>query len=299
MAGSKRLNRNVRIAIICSLTVAALALLFVTVIYIHEKEASSDVASYLEEPPDEAGYVDVAVKVISADLSRETMEVEMEFLAMGDLVGEDNQLKQDTTVSVLAPGLREDQVLPAGEFVGYMGGTVVLSGNVSDYPWDRHEGQIFIEVNAPDASGAEQVVPTRLKFYGALPGLDINFTPGPVEDEARELQVAIIRSTVTTAAVCFSILLIWILIATVVSMVVMVLLGHDLQLMMFAFFGTLLFAMTSFRNALPGTPPMGVLSDYLAFFWGYAVAIIALGILTVIWLRRLPSRSELEEKKSG
>lgn len=48
---------------------------------------------------------------------------------------------------------------------------------------------------------------------------------------------------------------------------------------------------------LPGTPPMGVLSDYLAFFWGYAVAIVALGILTITWLRRLPPKSVLEDKE--
>ena len=46
---------------------------------------------------------------------------------------------------------------------------------------------------------------------------------------------------------------------------------------MLAFFGTLLFGLTAFRNALPGAPPAGTFSDYLAFFWAYAVVIVAIG----------------------
>ena len=95
------------------------------------------------------------------------------------------------------------------------------------------------------------------------------------------------RSTVTSVVVYFSILLTWVLIASVVGMTLAVLFGgRKTEISMVAFFTTLLFAMTAFRNALPGAPPMGAASDYLAFFWGFAVAIVAVGVMSVVWLLR-------------
>jgi hypothetical protein len=41
---------------------------------------------------------------------------------------------------------------------------------------------------------------------------------------------------------------------------------------------------------------MGVLSDYAAFFWGYLIAIVGIGVLTVTWVRRLPRGGK---KKDG
>jgi hypothetical protein len=96
----------------------------------------------------------------------------------------------------------------------------------------------------------------------------------------RQLDVAVARSTVTTVVVYFSIVLTWILITSVVGMTFAVAIrGRRVEIRMIACFGMLLFAMTAFRNSLPRAPPMGTFSDYLAFFWGYAVAIIAIVVL--------------------
>jgi hypothetical protein len=43
------------------------------------------------------------------------------------------------------------------------------------------------------------------------------------------------------------------------------------------------------RNALPGSPPIGALNDFLAFFWTEGIVALALiGVLVAYAVRRLP-----------
>jgi len=53
-----------------------------------------------------------------------------------------------------------------------------------------------------------------------------------------------------------------------------------------AFCAALLFAFPAIRNAQPFAPTMGVLSDYLGFFWAESIVAISLIIKLNIWLRR-------------
>jgi hypothetical protein len=52
------------------------------------------------------------------------------------------------------------------------------------------------------------------------------------------------------------------------------------------FLAALLFAFPAVRNSLPGAPPIGVLTDYAAFFWGEALVAAALLLLLFGWTRR-------------
>jgi hypothetical protein len=274
--------------------VLCLVLTFMAVIVVYRTETKSDVAKFSEKVPKATGYLDVSIKVNSVDLIQNTMTLQTQVLPKGDLVDAKRELKQDVTISWLAFGLRETQTINAGETGDYFSSQVDLNGTVSDYPWDKHTADSTISFEQPGPGGQSKGLPARMQFFGSLPGFNLNARAAMSEGGAvQKVDMWVARSSITKVVVVFSIALIWVLIATVVSMVVSVSVrGHQLQLAMFAFFGTLLFAMTAFRNALPGTPPMGVLSDYLAFFWGYTVAIIAIGVLTVTYLVRLPKKGE-------
>ena len=50
-----------------------------------------------------------------------------------------------------------------------------------------------------------------------------------------------------------------------------------------------LFALTAFRNAAPGAPPIGSLIDYLAFFWAELVIAICLVVTVVAGVRAEPA----------
>jgi hypothetical protein len=56
-----------------------------------------------------------------------------------------------------------------------------------------------------------------------------------------------------------------------------------------SFLAALLFAFPAVRNALPGSPPIGSLNDFLAFFWTEGIVALALvALLIAFCVRRLP-----------
>ena len=288
-----------------AVTIAAVAIvtalgLFVVMGVLHDKTIASDVAELNEPVPDDApGYLDVRVKMVALDLNAETVGLKLECVPKGSyLVDEYGQLKRTLTLTVgeSAAGMEKTKILSPGAKGGVTTINLSLDGNVADYSWDRHTTSLWLSA-ASSIKGKiydPDVTPIRVQAYGAWPGLDIAFrAPADIGDGERQLDVAVARSTVTTIVVCFSIVLVWTLIAIVAGMTCAVAIGgRRAEISSIAFFGMLLFAMTAFRNSLPGAPPMGTFSDYLAFFWGYAVAIIAIGVLAGVWLWRPPSKNE-------
>ena len=278
--------------------VAAIVGLALTMAVLHDRSMAADVTQ-LDQPVPASVlyYVDVLVKIVAVDLNKETVGIQLEVVPKGDsLVDPESGILKNALLvktGVSASGIGQTQVIPAGDPGGIMTVSLDLDGNVEEYPWDRHATTLWVSVwrQAKGFDSEPQYV--RFQGYGAWPGLHVDLRPGASPDwdlggdSPWELKVAMTRSTITTVVVYFSILLTWVLIASVVGMTLAVLLGgRKTEIGMVAFFTTLLFAMTAFRNALPGAPPMGAASDYLAFFWGFAVAIVAVGVMSGVWLLR-------------
>jgi hypothetical protein len=59
---------------------------------------------------------------------------------------------------------------------------------------------------------------------------------------------------------------------------------------MFSWLAALLFAMVPLRSAMPGAPPIGALSDVLAFFWAEMLIALSLVLIVFTWLRRPGAR---------
>jgi hypothetical protein len=287
---------------IAAVAIAAALGLFMVMGVLHDKTVASDIAQFDEPVPEKAaGYLDVRVKIVALDLNRETVGLQLVCIPKGDYLVGGEGLKRTLVITAggLASGMGTSKTISPGD-PGGIGGIIMvdldLDGNVADYPWDRHTTSLWLSAHAyiKGKNFDWEIVPIRLQAYGAWPGLDIAFrAPDAGEAHTRQLDIAVARSTITTVVVCFSILLTWILIAVVVGMTGAVALGgRKAEISSIALFGMLLFAMTAFRNSLPGAPPMGAFSDYLAFFWGYAVAIVAIGVLSGVWLWRSPSKNE-------
>ena len=290
------------IVTIVALVIAAAIGLVVAMEVLQDKTVASDVVTFSEPVPKGGTYLEVFVKIVALDLNKETVGLELECIPKGAMATKGGKLRYPTTLTlgVSEAGTQKTEILPFHATGGIFTVELDLTGNVAEYPRDRHTTILWLsaeaQVNVPEP------VPIRLQVYGAWPGLDINATASASDwsvewNGPRRLDIAVIRSTVTTIVVYFSIVLTWILIASVVGMTYAVAVrGRRAQIEMVAYFATLLFALTAFRDSLPGAPPMGALSDYLAFFWGYAAAIIAVGVLSGVWLWR---RSPNDEHKSG
>ncbi|MHB8895620.1 MAG: DUF4436 family protein [Candidatus Geothermincolia bacterium] len=284
-------RRKVAIAVIAVVGVGLFACLYVAAIAAYHKETNSRTALLDQKPPATPNYMEVQVKVVAVDLVKESMDLRIGFDPNGNLADDEGELTQDMHLLSSSSTGGMDRLLPKDQFISPTDMTIEMTGTTSDYPWDKHEGQLVMILSGPRVDGRLQPVPTRIVFFGSLPGLDLDAAMAKESSpEETVIDIQVQRSTVVKVVVPFSMGLLWVLTATVVAMVVAVMLGNKIEMVMFPFIGTILFSMVAFRNALPGAPPIGAESDYLAFFWGYALSVLALLALTITWLRRLPRK---------
>lgn len=204
--------------------------------------------------------------------------------------------------------------------------TLDMEGIVTDYPFDEHEAalelyltkvetkevvqnevvQTVISNGAPPIADTLAVADTLkavttavkeedqlevnlfTKFYGSLPGFKLDATLDKLSKGNLTLvNLTVHRFSTIVIIVIFAMALMWMITLTVMLMLLSVVLRErKIEFGMFAFMAGFLFSFVAFRNAMPGVPPIGTLSDYLAFFWGYALLSLSLIVLTITWLIR-------------
>ena len=129
-----------------------------------------------------------------------------------------------------------------------------------------------------------------VEMRGSVAGLrlDTEYAKESTPDHAI-IDINIQRATTAVFFSVFIMIAMWALVIGVISLVYRVFAGHrKIEISMFSFLGALLFAFPALRNSQPGTPPIGTLSDFIAFFW--AEVIVALALLSVVlrWIIRGP-----------
>lgn len=298
--GIKRLTLTLAVAGVAVALAVAVVLVMTA---LHEAGKAADVVA-IDETQVERDYpagVIVRAKLMEVDLDREVVTLELELVPVGsDLFDPETMALRDRLSVRIGdgsnPGIGQTMVIAAGDQGATVPVELDLDGNVADYPRDVHDGHLLlIAFREPADGGRPGDLPIILQAVGAWPGLDVDFTtPASQYDTAqlaaRELDLTVRRSHATATVVYFAIALTWVLIITVIGMTMSVALGQrEPQLVMLAFFGTLLFGLTQFRNELPGAPPAGAFSDYLAFYWAYGVVIVAVGVIGGLWLYRRSS----------
>jgi hypothetical protein len=164
----------------------------------------------------------------------------------------------------------------------------IYEGEPMDYPFDKHSAELSFAFQG--AGGGNESVPVAVELRGSVAGLRID-TEYAKENTPEHAVIDINLERASTARFfsIFIMIAMWALVGGVVFLVFRVLAGHrKIEISMFSFLGALLFAFPALRNSQPGTPPIGTLSDFLAFFW--AEVIIALSLLSVVicWLVRGP-----------
>ncbi|MFJ8628369.1 DUF4436 family protein [Kitasatospora sp. NPDC093550] len=169
------------------------------------------------------------------------------------------------------------------------------NGTVTDYPFDLHH--FALSLAAADPAGA---VPVGVVFVDADPFFVVHPTSTPNAAGA-----TILRGGVTRARSTF--ILAWFMIAAMWALALAVLAGAEVlhrgrQGVVWPSLGWMaatLFALIGMRNAAPGSPPIGSLIDYVAFFW--AEGIIAASLtFTVVTCTRVERRKRAEaEAASG
>jgi hypothetical protein len=270
------------------LLVLAGAYIFVLCAY---KNEGDNRAAFLEADTQKAGEnrIDVSGRIVTADPLKGDVMVRLEFTPHGSLAsGEGGALARDLELYVASATGKNLHEFKKGKRMNPVEAVVeIYEGEPMDYPFDNHTAELSFAFQSP---GGNESVPVAVEMRGSVAGLriDTEYAKENAPDHA-VIDISIERAMTARFFSIFIMIAMWALTIGVIFLVFRVFAGHrKIEISMFSFLGALLFAFPALRNSQPGTPPIGTLSDFLAFFW--AEVIIALSLLSVVlcWLIRGP-----------
>lgn len=149
--------------------------------------------------------------------------------------------------------------------------------------------------SSADPLAGLQELPISVALYAALPNvdmaIDLSGTSGSADPNIAEAVITIHRAITIVGFAVFVMVIFWVIaIAIVLQAVAIASRGREPEPDTMGYMAALLFAFPFMRDALPGTPPVGTLSDFLSFFWAEALVAIALIATLISWLRRPTGR---------
>ena len=160
------------------------------------------------------------------------------------------------------------------------------------YPFDSHRTklQFFVqrETVTPDGPSLKTVPAELDSKLCSFEGYKVTLTPGKNHSPSFvDLTVGLYR-TIPIKCYCVFISLLMLFVSGSAARMTIKRLNSKTapEVGEFAFCAALLFAFPAIRNTQPFVPPMGVLSDYLGFFWAESAAAISLIVQVEIWLKR-------------
>jgi hypothetical protein len=240
--------------------------------------------------------IDVTGRIVTADPMKGDVVVRLEFTPHGSLAsGDGGTLARDLDLYVSSATGKNVHEFKKGKRMNPVEAVVELyEGEPMDYPFDQHAAELSFFFEPSAAKGAEaggnESIPVAVEMRGSVAGLrlDTEYAKENTPDHA-VIDISIQRASTAVFFSVFIMIAMWALVIGVVSLVYRVFAGHrKIEIGMFSFLGALLFAFPALRNSQPGTPPIGTMSDFLAFFW--AEVIVALSLLAVVlrWIIRGP-----------
>lgn len=262
------------------------------------KNESNNRSAVLEADTAKAGEnrIDVTGRIVTADPIKGDVVVRFEFVPHGSFAsGDGGMLARDLDLYVSSATGKNVHEFKKGKRMNPVEAVVeIYDGEPMDYPFDSHSAQLSFFFEPAATKGAEpataEAIPMAVEMRGSVAGLrlDTEYAKENTPDHA-VIDIDIQRASTAIFFSVFIMIAMWSLVIGVLFLVFRVFAGHrKIEISMFSFLGALLFAFPALRNSQPGTPPIGTMSDFIAFFW--AEVIIALSLLSVVlrWIIRGP-----------
>lgn len=161
-------------------------------------------------------------------------------------------------------------------------------GNIRDYPLDRYVSVVTLAASERMQDGTEVSLPIHVTAWEGVLGFNVKGQVVSTQQSGElRLQFAIRR----TGAFSFFGIAIYaaMIVMTLCALIIggLVFIGvRRIEVTLAGALGAVIFALPALRQALPGTPPLGVRADVLVFFWAELGAIIALCLFVAAWARR-------------
>ena len=231
--------------------------------------------------------LEVNASIVAADPIRGIIKVELGFVPFGDLVaGQKRKLTRDILLHTNGVG-KADILLKKGHQVHPVEITLsLLDGDFGLYPIDKYTALLEIEAPVESAGGAPLPLIINFQSHNHQMHTDATLDPDSSINDVMLDLILVRPSTVVGFA--------WFMNAVIVSMGFAAALvtynvayrGKKFEASLMIWMGALLFVMPGIRNMMPGTPPMGSLTDFLVFFWVMALLALCLFIMVLTWSSR-------------
>ena len=233
----------------------------------------------------EPDRIDVYVTAQQVNAAQQQLQLSVDLVPRGTLAEDGGALAKPLSLFTSSP-TRAEIDFPAGRAISAQNLTVGLyGGTVSDYPFDGYNADVAFVAYQND-----RPVPISMTFSEIDPFFRIAAVGGGYQDSSAELNVHVSRAQGTKFLAVFMMIVMWALALSVLAGAwILVSRRRGLVWPALGWMAATLFALASMRNTAPGTPPIGCVLDYAAFFWAEsltAVGVVAVSVFGVLTERR-------------
>lgn len=250
-------------------------------LYLDEREGREQVHRLGEPRP--GGWVELGVSAEEVDTGGRQMTMYVVPVLHGAVATRFGSTGRDRSLRIMASSLSTTMLVVRPGHVPNPGLVKVEleQGPETDYPFDRYRASV-----SWSASSAGVSVPLVLAFNDADPFFTVNPRGIASADGALLLDARIRRSRSSLILALFMIAAMWALaLAVLGGAQVLIRKRQGLVWPALGWMAATLFALVGLRTAAPGSPPIGSLIDYVAFFWAEAIIAASLALAVVSGIR--------------
>jgi hypothetical protein len=211
--------------------------------------------------------VDLTASIIRVDASAGEMLLRLVVVPRGDLTTEGGLSPREDLEILSSAAITSDPYYPALERITPVDVSVALEGtDVTAYPLDRPSTTLEFS-----ARMGGELVPVDLTLVNrdSLFAASANSIEDP---DAAIVDVDLTRTpTIVTFAIFMMVAMWGLALAVVTACRHIIVRRRGLVWPALGWMAATMFAIVGFRNAAPGSPPIGSFIDYVAFFWAEAI----------------------------
>lgn len=187
-------------------------------------------------------------------------------------------------VAVGGAGLVDESFAAGGVMTPRTLPVALEGGDISQYPFDRYTALLGVRVLTGDGAP----IPSALVIGGSLHGYSVDVAqPMREPNGGNDLTINVSRGPATWMFAVFIMLLMWtVTILALWLTAKLILTDAVIDVPLISLFGVLLFSFTALRNAMPNSPALGALADFLSYFWCELMLGLALVALLFFRIRR-------------
>jgi uncharacterized protein DUF4436 len=237
--------------------------------------------------------IGVNARVIGVDPATDAMTVRLEFVPLGTFALTQVALREPVEVFINTAKGRTSLRYSRGSVMSPIEATLALNrGDFLDYPFDKYEAALLVYAQ----QGLRTRVPVSMSVTTGFNGFKVDTSRGTFLGQGYP-RFKLRRASTTIFFAAFIMVVFWATAGAAAWLATLLVeRRRKFETAAVAFLAALLFAFPTVRNNLPGSPPIGSLNDFLAFFWAEGIVALALiGLLIAFCVRRLPGTRPPEE----